>query len=113
MRDDAAYFLDMLMAARKIRIYTSDMSEASFRQSELHQSAVIREIQVIGEAARLVSQESKIAHPEIEWEKIAGMRNRTVHEYFRLNLRIVWQTVQENILALISQLEPLVPPEEE
>jgi len=113
MRDDAAYFLDRLIAARKIRDYIEGMSEATFRQSDLHQSAVIREIQVIGEAARLVSADSTTAHPEIEWEEIAGMRNRMVHEYFRVNLRIVWQTVQDSIPALIVQLELFVPSDNE
>ncbi len=113
MRDDATYLLDMLLAARKIQKYTDGISETAFRESELHQSAVIREIQVIGEAARLVSAETKAAHPEIEWEQIAGMRNRMIHEYFRIAVRVVWQTVQESIPALIIQLEPLVPSEDE
>ncbi len=112
MRDDRTYFLDMLIAARKIQTFTNDLSEETFNKSELHQSAVIREFQVIGEAARLVSNEGKATHSEIEWDEIAGMRNRLIHEYFRVKLYIVWDAVQNDIGKLIAQLEPLVPPEE-
>jgi uncharacterized protein with HEPN domain len=113
MRDDKAYFLDMLFAARKIQKFTSEITEAEFRESELHQSAVIRELQVIGEAARSISEDTKLAHPEVEWEQIAGMRNYIIHEYFRVKLHIVWDTVQNDIAGLIAQLEPLIPPEAE
>ena len=109
MRDDKTCFLDMLIAARKIQRFASGLTEEQFNKSELHQSAIMRELQVIGEAARLVSDESKAAHPEIEWDNIAGMRNRIIHEYFRIRLSIVWQTVQNDILPLIEHLEPLVP----
>ena len=113
MRKDKTYFLDMLIAARKVEKFAAGLTQEAFRRSELHQSAVIRELQMIGEAARLVSDEGKAAHPEITWAKIAGMRNRLVHEYFRVSLEIVWQTVQEDIVPLIAQLKPLVPPEDE
>jgi len=109
MRDDSTYFLDILVAARKIQKFSAGLTQERFNESELHQSAIVRELQVIGEAARLVSAEGKTAHPEIDWDKIAGMRNRLIHEYFRVSLRIVWQVVQNDIPALIEQLEPLVP----
>jgi uncharacterized protein with HEPN domain len=111
MRDDKAYLLDIVIAARKIQKFVSDLSEDEFRKSELHQSAVIRELQVIGEACRSISAETKLAHPEVEWEQIGGMRNYIVHEYFRVKLHIVWDTVQNEIVRLINQLQPLIPPE--
>lgn len=109
MKDDATFLLDMLVAARKIQKFSVGLTQETFNQSELHQSALIRELQVIGEAARLISEECKSAHPEIEWDKIAGMRNRLIHEYFRVSLRIVWQTTQNDIVPLIARLETLVP----
>lgn len=111
MRDDSAHFLDMLLAARKIQKFTLDLTQAVFNQSELHQSAIIRELLVIGEAARLISDESKVAHREIKWDEIAGMRNRLVHEYFRISLEIVWETVENDIAPLIAELESIVPPD--
>lgn len=112
MRDDASYFLDMLIAARKIRKFVDGLTEALFDQSELHQSAVMRELLIIGEAARGVSAAGKLAHAGIDWDEITGMRNRLVHEYFRIKLRLVWDTVEHDIPKLIAQLELLVPPEE-
>jgi uncharacterized protein with HEPN domain len=112
MRDDNAHLLDMLLAARKIQVFVSNQTEADFKSSDLHQSAVMREIQVIGEAARLVSQTIKQAHPEIDWANIAGMRNRVIHEYFRINLNVVWEAATEDIPKLVEQLQNIIPPDE-
>ena len=79
MRDDDTHLLDMLLAARKVKKFAVGLTEGIFGQSELHQSAIIRELQVIGEAARLVSDDRKTALPQIQWAQIAGMRNRLVH----------------------------------
>jgi uncharacterized protein with HEPN domain len=112
MPTDVSYFLDMLLAARKIKTFAVDLTEERFHKSELHQSAIIRELQVIGEAARLVSDEAKSIHSEINWEQIKGMRNRLIHEYFRIDLSIVWDVITNDIDTLISQLEPLIPSDE-
>jgi uncharacterized protein with HEPN domain len=111
MRNDAALLLDMLIAARKIVQFSADLTKKQFENSELHQSAVIRELQVIGEAARLISEPTKSSHTEIAWPVIAGMRNRIVHEYFRIDLDLLWDVTQEDIPTLIEQLKPLIPPE--
>ena len=113
MRGDATRLLDMLIAARRVEQFTSGMARAAFAQSELHQSAVIRELQVIGEAARLVSEDAKAATPQIPWAEIAGMRNRMVHEYFRVSIDVVWNVVEGEIVPLIVALEDLVPLEDD
>jgi len=110
-RDDA-YLLDMLLAARKIREFTRAVSWERFQADEVLQHAVMRLIQITGEAARKVSAELKQAHPEIPWPAIVGMRHRMVHEYFRIIPDKVWEVVEKDIPALISLLEPLVPPDE-
>lgn len=71
----------------------------------------MRELLVIGEAARGVSDSGKLQHPEIKWDEISGMRNRLVHEYFRIKLNLVWETVKYDIPILVTQLEPLIPPD--
>jgi uncharacterized protein with HEPN domain len=73
----------------------------------------MRQLGIIGEAARKVSQETRNAHPEIPWSEIIGMRNRLIHEYSRINLQRVWDTIQNDIPRLITLIEPLVPPPEE
>ncbi len=113
MRDDETILLDMLIAARKVQQFAVGLDAESFTQSELHQSAIVRELQIIGEAARQVSDTYKSNHPEIDWHRIAGLRNRLVHEYFRISLEIVWRTVEEDIGVLIERIEKLIPPDED
>lgn len=113
MRSDDALLLDMLLATRKILRFTGGIDEAAFLQNELLQSAVMREIQVIGEAARMVSDEAKAMHTAIPWRVIAGMRNRLIHAYFDVRLDVVWQTIQDDIPALVTQLEQVVANREE
>jgi uncharacterized protein with HEPN domain len=112
MRTDESYLLDMLLAARKIKQFTEGMTQETFDGSELHQSAIIRELQVIGEAARSISQSVKDTYPEIEWVPIGGLRNRIIHEYFRLRLEVIWEAVETDIAPLIAALEAILPSDE-
>ncbi len=112
MQRDEAYLLDILIAARKALKFLEDITWEGFERSELHQHAVIRPLEIIGEAARRVSQQTRDAHPEIPWEQMIGMRNRLIHEYFRVNMTTVWETVQNDLPRLITLIEPLVPPED-
>ena len=110
-RDDA-YVLDMLLAARKVLEFTRGVNLEQFARDELVQNAVMRQIQIIGEAARRLSPEYQSDHPEVPWKDIEGMRNRLVHEYFRILPRRVWNVVEKHIPELVLLLEPLVPPED-
>ena len=75
--------------------------------------AILKSVEIIGEAASRISEETKAGHPDIPWAEIIGLRNRLVHAYFAIQIDIVWQTVQEDLPPLIAQLEALVPPEPE
>lgn len=110
-RDDAC-LLDMLIAARKIRGFSQGVTYERFLADELMQHAMMRLIQILGEAARKVSPEFREAHPEIPWQGIIGMRNRMVHEYFRIIPAKVWEVIEGEVPALIPLLGPLVPSEE-
>lgn len=110
-RDDA-YVLDMLLAARKVLQFTRGVNWEQFERDELVQNAVMRQIQIIGEAARRISPEYQSDHPEVPWRDIVGMRNRLVHEYFRILPGRVWNVVEKQIPDLVQMLEPLVPPED-
>lgn len=112
MRDDAAYLLDILIAARDARDFVSGLTWKQFEASRLHQNAIIKTIEIIGEAAARVSNETKATHKKIPWAEIIGMRHRLVHGYFEVDLRKVWGTVQHDLPSLIALIEPLVPPEE-
>jgi uncharacterized protein with HEPN domain len=111
MRQDDSYLLDMLVAARKAITFAADLTHAQFEQSDLHQNAIFKVLEIVGEAASRISDSAQTAHPEIPWQEIVGLRNRVVHVYFEIDLSLVWQIVREDVPALIAQLERLVPPE--
>jgi uncharacterized protein with HEPN domain len=90
-----ACVLDMLIAPRKIRAFTDGETLDRFRRDELMQHGVMRLIEILGEAARHVSDHFKANHPEIPWRQIIGTRNRMVHEYFRVIPAKVWEVVEQ------------------
>ncbi len=110
-RDDA-YLLDMLIAARDALEFSRSLTWEQFQTSSLHQHAIAKALENIGEAARKISAETRAAHPEIPWAQIIALRNRIAHDYFSLNLARIWDIVQREVPALIALIEPLVPPEE-
>jgi len=110
-RDDAR-LLDMLLAAQELGRYAEGVTLEESDRNRLLQHTVIRLIGIVGEAARNVSAEFKTAHPEIPWSAIVNMRNRLVHEYFRVASDKVWEVAKKDIPALIALIEPLVPPNE-
>ena len=110
---DETYVLDMLLAARKVLEFTEEVHWERFSRDELVQNAVMRQIQIIGEGARSVSSEYQSEHPDVPWPAIIGMRNRLVHEYFRILPRRVWDVVEKDVPRLIEVLGPLVPDESE
>jgi uncharacterized protein with HEPN domain len=105
---DMSLLLDMLLAARDARSFLSDMDEAAFTASRLHQNAVIRSLEVIGEAAGKVSAATQAAHPEILWRQVTGMRHRLIHGYAEVQLEMVWFVVQDHLDPLIAALARLV-----
>jgi uncharacterized protein with HEPN domain len=111
-RDDA-WLLDMLQACRKALRHAQGLTEPSFLASGLHQDAIVRQLTILGEAAKQISPDFRAAHPEIPWRKIAGFRDVAVRGYFRVDLQRVWHIVEEDLPRLSVALEGLVPPEEE
>ena len=82
------------------------------RAIERSQLAILKSVEIVGEAASRVSTDIKETHPEIPWAGIVGMRNRLVHGYFDVNLVRVWETVEQDIPRLIMQLEGLISEEQ-
>lgn len=110
-RDDA-YLLDMLLAAKEARKFSEGLTWQEFQESSLHQHAIAKALENIGEAANKISDETKHGHPEIFWDQIVALRHRIAHDYFHLDLVRIWEIVQHDVPALIEKLEPIVPPEE-
>lgn len=111
-RDETAFLLDMLNAAQDVEEFAAGLTFYQFEKSRLHQKAVLKSIEIIGEASTHITEETRLAHPEVPWKEIISMRNRLVHGYFQVDLERVWNTVQRDIPSLIHTLEQFVPPEE-
>ena len=106
---DAAYLWDMLEAAVSVREFVKDLTSEQFLQNRMVQAAVERQVEILGEAARRVSDPFKKAHPEIPWRRIVGMRNVLAHEYGEIIQSRMWALTVDQIPELIVQLEPLIP----
>jgi uncharacterized protein with HEPN domain len=110
---DAALLLDMALAARDAIGFVTDLDEAAFLASRLHQNAVIHSLAVIGEAAGKVSGRFCAEHPQVPWREITGMRHRLIHGYAEVRLDVVWAVVKTRLPLLLATLEPLLPPGED
>jgi len=113
MRRDDAYLLDILIAARKALQFVEGINQKQFEDNELIQNAVMRPLEIIGEAAARISKDFRKIHSEIPWREMVGLRNRLVHEYFRIDYGAVWDTIQKDLPKLIELIEPIVPKEDE
>ncbi len=89
-RDERLYLDDILRACEKIQRFVAELDRATFLSDEKTYDAVIRNLQVIGEAAKRVGQETRAKIPTIDWRKIAGFRDIVVHEYFGIDNSILW-----------------------
>jgi len=98
---------DMLEAIGKIERYTAGLDRADFLWDEKTVDAVVRNLEIVGEAVRQLPDEFKASHAEIPWTQIAGLRNRIVHDYFGLDLEIIWQVFVGALPYLKEQLSQL------
>lgn len=94
----------MIESAQKIMSYTKDMTFDSFENDSKTVDAVIRNFEIIGEAANRLTEAYKAENPEIEWDHLRGFRNRIVHEYFGIDLEIVWQIIEDDLPRLNQTL---------
>ena len=113
MRRDEVYLLDILIAARKALRFVEGIDQNKFEDNEIIQNAVMRPLEIIGEASAKISKEFRKAHSEIPWREMVGLRNRLIHEYFRIDFSAVWSTIHKDLPKLIEIIEPLVPKEDE
>ena len=104
---DRAYILHVRDAIRQVLEYTRDGREF-FRADRKTQDAVVRNIEIIGEATKNLSDALKAAHADIPWRRIAGMRDRLIHHYFSVDLDLVWKVVEEDLPALGRRIEAII-----
>ncbi|MEX2189385.1 MAG: DUF86 domain-containing protein [Bacteroidota bacterium] len=107
-RNDSLYLKHIREAIHKIGQYTKGVSRPSFQKNSLIQDAVIRQIEIIGEASKRLSEDIRASNPDIPWEDISGMRYKLVHDYFGVDLEKVWLTVQTDIPTLKKQISKII-----
>ena len=107
MREPRERLRDMLEAISNIERY-ADRSRSEFEEDELLQGWIIRNLQIIGEAGRTLPKDVRDLAPSIQWSKIIGMRNVLVHDYFGLDLTIIWEALQNDLSALKQGIEALI-----
>lgn len=107
--DDLVRLNDILEACRLIQSYIAGLDESAFGQTSLVQDAVIRRIEIIGEATKNISDDAKAFSPQTPWRAMAGMRDISIHHYSRLNLVRVWITATVDIPTLMGEIERLIP----
>jgi uncharacterized protein with HEPN domain len=98
----------MQESLEKIFTFTAGLARESFLANDLVIDAVLRNLEVMGEAASKLPSDFTAAHSEIEWRKIAGMRNRLIHGYFGVSNAIIWETIENHLPILRDQLRALV-----
>ena len=107
---DNAWLFDMLQAARAVDSFVNGRTFEDYESDLLFRSAVERQTEIIGEAARGISDTFKTAHPEIPWRPIMAQRHRLAHEYGEIDNKIIWRVATIHVPSLIQQIEPLLPP---
>lgn len=110
-REDELLLKDILEAGRKIFAYTKLADYERFVSNDMMVDAVVRNFEVIGEAAKLVSEETKSNHPEIEWKRMTQFRNVLIHDYFGIEYEIVWDVIQNYLPESIAFLTEIIDPD--
>lgn len=107
-KDPKVFLIHILESVRAIERHVRGHSNAGFSKNVMLQDAVIRRIEIIGEAVKNLPSDFKKKYPKVEWREIAGMRDKLIHEYFGVNLNVVWRTIKKDIPGLKKQISELL-----
>lgn len=108
MKDNKIFLGHILECIKIIKGYIKDVSKDDFEKDIQLQDAIIRRIEIIGEAAKNISEEFKEEHSEIPWHKMIGIRNTVIHEYFGVKIGVVWDVCKKSINELESVIQKIV-----
>ena len=107
-RSHGDYLEDIYDAVEDIASFVNGMSKSTFLRDKKTINAVIRSLEVMGEASKKTPSRIKKRHPSIPWKKMEGMRNKMIHEYFGVDIEILWKTAKENVPLLKPLIEGLL-----
>ena len=107
MKDELVYIEHILEAINKIQGYTLGLTKDQFIQNELVVDAVIRNIEIIGEASKKVSKNIQQIYYDLPWKEMAGMRDKLIHDYMGVDTEVIWQTIIEDIPVLKRKLSDI------
>ena len=108
MRDASLYLRDILDAMLAIEKFVEGMNFESFRKDDKTSSAVIRKLEIIGEAVKRVPDEIRAQYPNVQWKEMAGMRDRLIHFYFGIKYDLVWHTITDVIPAVKPVIQEII-----
>ena len=111
-KDNLVYLRHILDAIYRIEEYTGEVKYEDFMNSNLVQAGVMREIEITGEATKRLTQGFKEKHPDIPWKKMAGMRDKLIHDYLGVDLDAVWDTVEKDIPTLRDKIKDIIGEDE-
>ena len=106
-KNDLAFIGHILDSINAIEEFSKGMNREELTSNRLKQSALVREIEIIGEAAKNISTDLKNSHPEVEWKDIVGTRDKIIHHYFGVDLNIVWSIIKDNLPDLKKNIEKI------
>ncbi len=106
-RGDLELLNDIQEAIRRIELFTQDIDYEDFLEDIKTQDAVIRNLEIIGEAAKNITDELKEKYPQILWKDLAGIRDKLIHHYFGVNLEIVWTIIDEDLPLLRKEIQQI------
>jgi uncharacterized protein with HEPN domain len=107
-RDPRLFLGDMAKAVKKIETWVGGISYEKFSADSLLQDAVVRNLEILGEAAKNIPEEIRCRYPDIPWKRVAGFRDIAIHDYFGVDLEIVWKILTEGIVSIKPSLEKAV-----
>jgi uncharacterized protein with HEPN domain len=107
-RDSRLLLADIQEAIEKIKRYTKNLSEEEFMKKEQTKDAVVRNFEIIGEAANRLPEPVKEQNDHIQWARIVGFRNRIVHEYFGIDYQIVWRIIDHDLDQLYEKIQTIL-----
>ncbi len=111
-RDYKVYLDDILEAVQKVKTYVQSITHDQFLRDSMRIDAIVRNLEIIGEATSHIPAEVRAKYPEVEWQKASNFRNIAIHEYFRVSLDVVWNITQDDLSKLETQIADVLKQED-